>query len=398
MIAEKVPALRSEPLVSGASDFIQDYLEKNLSEQYYFHNFIHIKQVREAAVQLAEAAKLRPTDKLVLELSALFHSTGLVKEAEKYWIKSQKIAAAYLADKGVKQATIDQVGKIIAALEPGREPLDFLEKLFLDAHNSYLGQPKLRRKMKLLKKEKEALDETHIEETAWENELVARLKAHVFYTTEAAELFGEQKQGNLKKSKKNLKGARKVQEAEIKATSISANSGARTLFKVALRNHIDLTNIADQKANIMLSINALIITIGLPAFATYLTGTSYLILPASIFLLTSVATMIIATISTRPIKMDGSTDLNKLMTGKTNLFFFGNFYRIPQQDYQEAIKKIVAERDYLDSSFVNDLYFLGLALGDKFRYLRLCYNVFVIGVSISVIAFVIAFVRASILQ
>jgi hypothetical protein len=85
------------------------------------------------------------------------------------------------------------------------------------------------------------------------------------------------------------------------------------------------------------------------------------------------------------------------MSGKTNLFFFGNFYRIPQQEYQEAIKKIVAERDYLDSSFVNDLYFLGLALGDKFRYLRLCYNVFVIGVIISVIAFVIAFIRASVM-
>jgi hypothetical protein len=353
--------------------------------------------VLEAAAQLAAVAQLPPNDKLALELAAVFHNTGLAAEEEAFWAGSQAIAEGFLAQKKLEQPMIDQVKKNIAALEPGRTPAGFLEKLMLDAYTSYTGQGKFRRNMKLLKKEMEAANGTQYDETDWEKEVVSRLKAHLFYTEEANSLFGEQKLLNLKKSKKRLKEARKAWETNLKSTSISANSGARTLFKVALRNHIDLTNIADQKANIMLSINALIITIGLPAFATYLSGTSYLILPATIFLLTSVATMIIATISTRPIKMEGSTDLSKLMSGKTNLFFFGNFYRIPQQEYQEAIKKIVAERDYLDSSFVNDLYFLGLALGDKFRYLRLCYNVFVIGVIISVIAFVIAFIRASVM-
>ena len=35
------------------------------------------------------------------------------------------------------------------------------------------------------------------------------------------------------------------------------------MFKTALRNHLDLSNLADNKANIMLSVNALIITIAI---------------------------------------------------------------------------------------------------------------------------------------
>lgn len=382
--------------VEEAKAYVQELFEKELQPHFFFHNMEHVNRVHAAAVKLAKAVNLPQKERHILEMAALFHSTGFTKSSDNFWQHSQAIAENFLANHGADKEFIQSVNHLIGSLGDEPEPESQLEKLFFDAHNCFIGQKKFKRNLKLMKKEKEAIDNTSIDDRVWEIEQLSRLKSHVYFTPEAEELYGSRKQKNLKKEKKKVKKLKKENEANIKATSISANSGARTMFKTALRNHIDLTNIADQKANIMLSINALIITIGLPAFATYLSGTSYLIVPATIFLLTSVATMIIATISTRPVKTDGTTDLSKLMSGKTNLFFFGNFYKMDRREYQEAIKSIVSEREHLDASFINDLYFLGLALGDKFKYLRLCYNVFVIGVILSVIAFVIAFIRSSI--
>ncbi|MEM1123118.1 MAG: Pycsar system effector family protein, partial [Bacteroidota bacterium] len=196
---------------------------------------------------------------------------------------------------------------------------------------------------------------------------------------------------NLAKAKARVVKEQKAEEKRLEEFSITKNKAALTMFKTALRNHIDLTAIADQKSNIMLSVNALLLTIGLPIFASYLSEKVYLLLPAIIFMATCVVTMVFATLSTRPIKMDGETNLGKIQTGKTNLFFFGNFYKIEQATYHDAIKKVISNKETLDTSIINDLYFLGHSLGDKFRYLRTCYTVFIIGICLSIIAFFISF-------
>jgi hypothetical protein len=245
--------------------------------------------------------------------------------------------------------------------------------------------------MDRLRQEETPNSKDKYDEIEWANILLERMKSHVFLTSQGESMFGKRKGKNLKKLKKSLKGSLKMKLEGDKSSSISANSGARTMFKTALRNHIDLTSIADSKANLMLSVNAMIVTIGLPAFAKFLSGTAYLIIPGVIFLMTSVACMIVATLSTRPVKMDGETDLKLLHSGKTNLFFFGNFFRIPIGEYQAAIKEVVADRDNLDSSFVNDLYHLGVSLGQKFKLLRLCYLIFVLGLSLALLSFFVTY-------
>lgn len=222
----------------------------------------------------------------------------------------------------------------------------------------------------------------------WEEKSLRFLqKEHSFYTKAATSAYYNRKLRNIDKTKKRLQKKRRIEEKRLGEFSVAKNKAALTMFKIALRNHIDLTAIADQKSNIMLSVNALLLTIGMPVFASYLSEKLYLLAPSIVFMLTCIITMVFATLSTRPIKMDGKTNLNKVPSGKTNLFFFGNFYNIGLNNYQEAIKKVIANKEQLDTSIINDLYFLGHSLGDKFRYLRICYNVFIVGIASSLIAF-----------
>lgn len=74
-----------------------------------------------------------------------------------------------------------------------------------------------------------------------------------------------------------------------------------------------------------------------------------------------------------------------------NLMFFGNFYKMPLEDYDWAMNEMMKDRDYLYSTMIKDLYYLGLVLQRKYNLLRIAYNLFMIGIIITVIAFVIAF-------
>lgn len=378
-------------LTKLAEEYVFESLKKNLPNHIYFHNSGYTEQVYTAAKKLVNAAGLNQADKEILLLASLFHGTGYTENSKNYWNNSAANAARFLKGNKASEGLIKRVADLIQLLNKTAQPKDELGKLFLDACDSYLGSKKFIKRIRRLQKEKEEQKGEKTTILNWQKEQLKKLNNHFFYTNLGEELFGKRKLKNIEKLKRAHKNSLKIKAEREKRTSVSANSGARTLFKTALRNHIDLTSIADQKANMMLSINALIITIGLPAFATYLSGTSYLIIPAIIFLLTSVVTMIIATLSTRPVRTNGETDMSKLLSGKTNLFFFGNFYKLSRDDYEKGIKTIVADRDYLDTSFINDLYFLGIALGDKFRLLRICYGVFVIGVSLSLLAFIITY-------
>lgn len=49
------------------------------------------------------------------------------------------------------------------------------------------------------------------------------------------------------------------------------------------------------------------------------------------------------------------------------------------------------DTSYLYDTLVRDIYHLGKVLGKKYHYLRLCYTVFMFGMIISVISFIIVY-------
>ena len=108
-----------------------------------------------------------------------------------------------------------------------------------------------------------------------------------------------------------------------------------------------------------------------------------------------VIAIIFATLATRPVKMSGLTAKDDIDENKSNLFFFGNFFKMSFDDYERGIKHVVAEDDRLDQSITRDLFYLGRALGQKYTYLRHCYNFFMYGIVITAFAFMVAFLVGS---
>lgn len=377
--------------ISEAEKYVQQMLEANLPATMYFHHAEHTLTVKETVEEIGKEEKLSKKELELVILAALFHDTGFIKTYEGHEAESQLIAAKYLKKHNYPQEDIETVKRLIAVTEWNKAPADLMEKIICDADTAHIGRKKYKGKAENLRKEREHFYDKKYLDLEWKKSNLDFLQEHTYYTKTAKDIFGKRKSKNVKKVRKRIAKKKKKKAKKIAKFSIGDNKAAQVMFKTALRNHIDLTSIADQKSNIMLSINALLLTIGMPIFASYLSDKVYLLTPSIIFMLTCIVTMVFATLSTRPIKMDGETNLDKLDFGKTNLFFFGNFYKIEQKAYQDAIQQVIANSDTLDKTIINDLYFLGHALGDKFRYLRTCYNVFIVGIILSFISFAISY-------
>jgi hypothetical protein len=163
------------------------------------------------------------------------------------------------------------------------------------------------------------------------------------------------------------------------------------MFRTAARNHINLSSIADNKANIMLSINALIISVVISGLAPKLDTNPTLLIPTSILLAVCILSIIFATLSTRPKITKGKFDREDIAHKRSNLLFFGNFYNMKLEDYEWGMTEMMKDRDFLYGSLTRDLYFLGVVLARKYYFLRLTYTVFMWGLIVAVLAFGLTF-------
>ncbi|MEO0571430.1 MAG: Pycsar system effector family protein, partial [Bacteroidota bacterium] len=276
-------------------------------------------------------------------------------------------------------------------------PTNLMEEIIRDADASHFSQKSYWETTDFLKEELELLGVATYSQKEWRDINIKMFRnEHQFHTEYAKENWESGKEKNLKllvKEKKTEKDIAKKEALKAKYKSESPDRGIQTLFRVTLKNHLTLSDIADTKANILLSVNAIIISVALSNLIPKLDNPSnaYLIYPTIIFITFSVISMVLAVLATRPNVTSGKFSRQDVEQKKVNLLFFGNFHKMSLNDYEWAIKELVKDNQYIYSSLTKDLYFLGLVLDRKYKILRLTYTIFIIGIVISVIAFGISF-------
>ncbi len=380
-----------QDIIVKARTFVQQLFTDKLSKDFVFHDHDHTINVTAYATHLAEQKGLSETEREILELAALFHDTGYTEVYEGHEAASLNIARQFMEAEGYPTDRLEKVLACIEATHPEQQPRNTLEEVLKDADLSNLGGDQFFPLNARLRQEWEVICQRVYDDQEWLEANEQFLKNHQYFTPEAQKALDKGKKKNRKKIKNQLNQLKMQRPSK---TPISDSRSAQMMFKTALRNHIDLTNIADNKANMMLSINALIITIAMPLLASNIQDNRYLLLPATILLLTCTLSVIFATLATRPIKMLGSIPLERLRQGATNVFFFGNFFQMNLDQYRSAVNEVVTDSSLLESSIVNDLYYLGRALGNKYTQLRTCYAIFMIGMTLTVVAFAVSFFRS----
>jgi len=167
----------------------------------------------------------------------------------------------------------------------------------------------------------------------------------------------------------------------------------QNFYMIAERNHIQLSGIADRKANIILAVCSVIISSVLTGSAKIFKSDfdTYFLSPMAIFLVFMVLTMIMSIMTTMPKLSAGTFDKEAVKEHKVNLAFFGNFHKMELKDYEWAVKYMQDDTAEIYKMLTTDLYFLGSVLDRKFRLLNFTYIVLISGVIISIISYIIAY-------
>ena len=188
------------------------------------------------------------------------------------------------------------------------------------------------------------------------------------------------------------KERRKRKKAEAKSdSSLGSSRGIETMFRTSYRTHVDLSHLADNKANIMISINGIIISILLASISPKIDANPWLLLPTSILLVGCLVSMIYAILAARPRVSSHTITLDDVREERANILFFGNFVSLPEDDFVSGMKELILDTDQLYVNMTKDIYSLGKVLSLKFRLLRVAYNTFMVGLIAGVLTFIFVF-------
>ncbi len=383
-------------LIPAVSAYATELLSENLDSRYLYHNLRHTQRVVQSTKELAEHYELKGEKLEQLMLAAWLHDTGYTRSNANHEEYSCSIAREYLKSQGAPSGLTDTVCKLIMATERYHQPEDLLEEIIRDADASHFSRPSYRETAELLREELSSLDVADYTDTEWREVNIQMMRTeHRYYTDYAIEHWQPGKDENVRrllKDKEKRDKMAKKEKLKAKFKSESPERGIQTMYRVSMRNHLKLSDIADTKANILLSVNAIIISLVIANLIPKLDNPSndYLIIPTIIFLIFSILSMSLSILATRPNITGGEFTKEDVAQKKVNLLFFGNFHQMKLKDYEWAMRELIKDKEYVYNTLTKDLYFLGKVVNRKYKLLRWTYTIFLAGMIFSVIAFFVA--------
>ena len=373
--------------ISTAEQYVQHLLQAKIPAEMAILRNRETAKIFKNTQKLLKSIELEEEDRRALLLAIIFTNSGFSESLKTPYLNSEKIAQEFLEKKEIGEKLVEKTIDCLRVKSREKKAETRIEEIYEDALNSIFADRKyIQKVLPTIQKRHKVNQRNPIETSQWLKQHRKELKNIDFNTKQAKKRYKAGIRENIKAIK--ALSDKKKKKIAVYEMPLDNSKGVQMMFKTSLRNHIDLTSIADNKASIMLSINAIIITIAMPLLIRYMGGNGYLAIPMVILMLTCVLSIIFAALATRPMKSDGETDVDKVMEKPSaNLFFFGNFYNISLPEYQRGLKKVIRSDEVLERSAINDLYFLGKALGDKFNLLRICYMIFMVGIALSVLAY-----------
>lgn len=381
-----------------AKNYVENLFKDKLSSVYFYHNFIHTTYAVQKADEIIKHTNLSEVDREKVLLALWFHDVGFTDcNAEGHEERGAAIMKDFLKKDNFSEEYINEVSRLILSTEKYHQPQDLLEMIMKDADFSHFASPFYNDSAEALRKEWELTGGMCFSNDEWNEMNVDFLKnKHKYFTDYAKENWEPLKLKNVKKLEKKMDKMDKEEKPKKENSDKKDQKSDRsvdTLFRVTLNNHTRLSDIADSKANILLSVNAIIISVCLSVLVPKLDTpkNAHLIIPTFFLLISSVLTIIFAILSTKPNVTKTTFTNQDIKDRKVNLLFFGNFHQMEFNHYLSSMHDLIKDRDYIYDSMVKDLYYLGKVLDRKYKLLSVTYQIFMAGIIISVLSFAYAF-------
>jgi len=391
-------------LLEEAQDHVLALFNQHQDSRLVYHNYQFTAALAGQVQTLAEEEQLAQEDRCMALLAAWFANVGYLFDYQDYAYYSKMEAEKFLLAQEYDENSTKKVLQIITLLKKNKAPQNKVAQVLNDAYTITSVFSRYEERTALLKLEWEFLLDRSMPPKEWnvwklQRLLNSRLYTHCArnkYEPELARLI-QQEKAVIDNNKENTADPkpeirkRRFGDIEKKVPE----RGIQTYFRANYRNHINLSAIADNKANIMISVNTILISVLITvlSYRNITETTPMILLPVVMFLVTGLASLIFAVLSARP----KITSLNKKALPPAdinkNIVFFGNFVKLTPTDFEKAMDEMFNDSELLYGNMTRDLYHLGKVLDKKYRYLTVSYNVFMVGFIATVLTFLIVLLK-----
>ena len=156
---------------------------------------------------------------------------------------------------------------------------------------------------------------------------------------------------------------------------IKGRSSVDNLLRTVQQHHVQLSLMADMKANILITISSILLTVALAR------SNDAALRPALITLAVAcLIALVLAIIAILP------TFARRTKQGRPNLLFFGHFADMSEPEYFDRMEEILSSDPKLYEVAVRDIHSLGVYLyRKKYRFLRFAYVALLFGFVMAVV-------------
>ena len=159
-----------------------------------------------------------------------------------------------------------------------------------------------------------------------------------------------------------------------------------TMFRTMLTNLVRLSNMADQKAGLMISVNSIIVSLLVSFLFNRLSENKQLLFPTFLLLLVCLITIIYSIFATRP-------TVDKTIVTEADLLFFGHFSTFSLEEYVKSMRDLVSNELNLQNKMIGNIYAQGRVLEKKYQYLKIAYTVFMVGFPLVIVVYIIVLTK-----
>ena len=374
-------------LLDEAARHVTELYEQHPVTELHYHDLAHTRSVVRAAQEIASAYPLSEEEQAIVTVAAWFHDVGYLQSKEEHEARGAELAQSFLREHNASEAFVQQVSDCIRATTWPQQPAGRLQEIICDADMAHLAAEDYLTHSRDLRQEIKAVGDQKLGKQQWRKQNRQFFEQHHYFTNYAQTHFAPLKQRNYEALLRQIN--KKKKKAKKKSDGIASRE-AGVLFRIVFRNHMDLSSIADTKANIMISVNSILLSVLVTVLFRNLDDYPNLWIPSTILTTVCLLAIVFAVLATLPRVTHGSYKQGDEHQKRAKLLFFGNFHDMPLPEFLSGMQGTIQDDTLVYDSLSRDLHFLGKVLHRKYTMLRRSYLVFVIGWVISIVAFVIA--------
>ena len=399
-----------EKIIKDSEQYFREQAEE--SPQLPYHNRCHTENVVRSVGLIGQGEGLSERQVGLLKIAGWFHDMAYDGGCTGHEERSASMAREFLEGK-LSEEDLALVERAILATRMPQNPSDHFESVMCDADLSHLGMEGYFDISEALRQEC-SIENGKISKSNWALSNLGFMSAHRYFTDYALKHFGPVKARHIKDEMERLKetlngtqetageknqGKKKKDKGskgekgdkEVPETKKTVRRDLETMYRIMARNHISFSVIADRKANILLSINSVIVSFCVGILFRKAEEWPEMLVPSIIFALTGLITVILTVIVTRPNVTKGRFSKEDIDQNKVNLLFFGNFHGMSLGEFQDALKKSNQTPNEVYDNLSRDVFYLGKVLNLKYKRLHRAFNFFMFGITLSVISFILFF-------